>query len=110
MRKVICTMFICIIMVSGMSSVYAQEQLVFDYAGVFTDAEAEALEQMAREMGEERKLDILILFVSEGFSESELRRYSNNFYDNGGYGYEGPGTTGVVLAVDIKSRDRKSVV
>ncbi|MBQ7915257.1 MAG: TPM domain-containing protein [Firmicutes bacterium] len=104
MRKRIIIFLTCMIIVSMMGTVHAQEQLVFDYADVFTDAQAEELEQMAREIGEAQGLDILILFVKEGFSESELRRYSNEFYDNGGYGYEGPGSTGVVLAVDIKSR------
>lgn len=104
--KLVAAICFCYIIVFSMvPSVHAQgKQLVYDYAGVFSDAELEKLENKAQEMSAERSLDIIIVFWNEGYSEGELRNVADDFYDNGGFGYEAPHGTGILMAVDVKSR------
>ena len=80
------------------------KQLIYDYAGALTDSEAEKLQQMALEMGEKKGLDIIILFVKEGYTEKQLGNAADDFYDEHAFGYDKPHGTGVLLAVDLKSR------
>ena len=84
--------------------VQAEKQYVFDYAGVLTDSEVEQLDQLAREVGEAHGIDILVVFTDQGYTSSELQDYADDFYDNGRYGYEEAYGTGILMAVDVKSR------
>lgn len=108
MKKTISTVFVLLLLLVAWGAPEAlaagEKQLIYDYAGAFTDSEAEKLQQMAEEMAAKKGLDIIILFVKEGYSERELGAAADDFYDEHAFGYDKPHGTGVLLAVDLSSR------
>ncbi|MBQ6239795.1 MAG: TPM domain-containing protein [Firmicutes bacterium] len=80
------------------------QQFVYDQAGVLSTAEAEKLEKYAHKIGTDHGLDILVIFFKQGYTLEQLRDAADNLYDQGGYGYEEAYGSGIVLAVDVYSR------
>ena len=79
-------------------------QFVYDYADVFTDEEELKLQELCETTGEELKLDLVVVTTNEaGGKSSEL--YANDFFDDGGYGYEGEYGSGVLFLLDFDNNN-----
>lgn len=99
---VVIALFLCVFTPQVQAA--EEKQWIFDYAGALSDSELERLESEAAKMVEKKGLDIVVLFVNDGYNASEMQDLADDFYDEHAYGYEEPHGTGVLLAVDINSR------
>ena len=99
---VIISLFLCVF--TPQVQAMEEKQWIFDYAGALSDSELERLESEAAKMVEKKGLDIVVLFVNDGYNASEMQDLADDFYDEHAYGYDVPHGTGVLLAVDINSR------
>jgi uncharacterized protein len=103
MRKkaLVCALALCLgLLLCGFDS---ERQKVYDNSGLFTEEERNSLEQECRALAEQEKIDIIILTQDEADSR-EPEEIADDFYDEMGFGYEGPHETGIILPIDMYHR------
>lgn len=87
---------------SGVAS--SPKTLIFDEAGLLTQAEMEELEAMAYEYGSQRETDFIIV-TSSNPEGDDVMRMTQNFYDEYGPGYDKPYGNAVILMLDMYHRE-----
>lgn len=81
----------------------APEERVYDYAGVLTDSEEEALRRKIAEYEKKGQIDIIIVTLNEpmGIEDAEwewnMMNYADDFYDNGKFGWNKAHGDGALL-------------
>ncbi len=98
MKKIVC--FICVLLIFALTAlpVYAAKERVIDTADLLTAEEEQKLYQMAQAVYDEYGVDIVIL--TENTYVSDIQRYAENYYDNGGYSADG-----IIFYLSIYDRD-----
>ena len=98
MKKIVC--FICVLLIFAFTAlpVYAAKERVIDTADLLTAEEEQKLSQMAQAVYDEYGVDIVIL--TENTYVSDIQRYAENYYDNGGYSADG-----IIFYLSIYDRD-----
>ncbi len=84
---------------------FAQEkpQRVFDYAGLFTQQQTDALERQIAELVEATQVDAAVLTIDDSGGKSAAE-YADDFYDQNGFGI-GPDYSGALLLIDMDNRE-----
>lgn len=80
----------------------AGESRVYDYAGLFTTAEIQQLEEEAAEYREKTDLDLVIVTIDDAQGKTS-RQYADDFYDYNGFGV-GSDYSGALLLIDMDNR------
>lgn len=75
---------------------------VYDYAGLFTTAETQELEESAAEYREKTNLDLVIVTIDDAQGKTS-REYADDFYDYNGFGV-GSDHSGALLLIDMDNR------
>ncbi len=83
----------------GLLSAAAQQQRVYDGAGILTEQEESRLESAAARLRKETSLDLVIVTVQSTDGKS-AQAYADDFYDAGGFG-KGEDYSGVLLLIDM---------
>lgn len=79
-------------------------QKVYDDAQLFTQEERQELEREAQEAAVETKCDFVIVTTYDTEGKS-AEAYADDFFDENGFGYEGPRGTGILLLFDMGGRN-----
>lgn len=82
---------------------FAQEQRVFDQAGLFRETEKEELEAEIDEIGQTVKMDFVVVTTADAQGKS-VRAYADDFYDEGGFG-TGTEASGMLFLIDMDNRE-----
>lgn len=98
---IIFTFMMFIMIMTGFSS---EDKKVFDEAQLLSEEEENKLQQMCIDKGYENEADIIILTV-DGLDGKNIRDYSDDYYDNNGFGYEKEMGTGIILVVAMDTRE-----
>lgn len=80
----------------------AGQNRVYDYAGLFTTAETQELEESAAEYREKTNLDLVIVTIDDAQGKTS-REYADDFYDYNGFGV-GSDHSGALLLIDMDNR------
>lgn len=79
------------------------KQLIYDDAGLLNQEEYNELNLMANEYGAERETDIIIVtYNMEGY---DVMKFTEDFYDYYGPGFDKPHGNAVILALNMSDRD-----
>ena len=91
----VCMLFFC--------SFDANQQKVYDDAGLLTEAEKEELQKEAVKLSDQIRMDVILVttFDTGGRSTSD---YNEFFYNSHSFGYEYPGGSGVQFLIDMEHR------
>ncbi|WP_163579023.1 TPM domain-containing protein [Gracilibacillus saliphilus] len=103
MKKIRNSFFIFMLFFLFTIPIMAENQYIYDDAGIFNDEEISELEQLANEYSEENKTDLLIVTTRDPGSR-DLGDYTNDFYDETAPGYDKAHGDTAILAIDIKNR------
>lgn len=108
MKKKIILALSALMMFLCMCGFREDEEKVHDRAGLFTEAQAEKLQQLCIEYGKKTKMDILVL-TTDYLGNSTCQEYADDFYDYGGYGYEEDlkNPSGIVFLISVDPKDRQ---
>ncbi|MBT2583446.1 TPM domain-containing protein [Planococcus sp. ISL-109] len=91
-----------LLVIGGFSASAQTGELIYDEAGLLTEAEAQELEALAKDYGEEQNVEFLFLTTNSTEGQS-IERYMGDFFD------ERADSTGqeaaVLLTIDIGSRE-----
>lgn len=91
-------------MITGSVSAAAKnnKQLIYDFAGMLTQAEREELNQLANKYGAERKTDIIIVMTEE---DKDTTLILDDFYKQHAPGYGEPYGSSVILILNTTRQD-----
>lgn len=78
------------------------KQLIYDFAGMLTQAEREELNQLANKYGAERKTDIIIVMTEE---DKDTTQILDDFYEQHAPGYGEPYGSSVILILNTTRQD-----
>lgn len=103
--------FLCVIMAAAFCMLWAggaladvaDEQRVYDMAGLLTEEEIAGFEQTIRQYRDRMKIDIVVVTTEDSQGKSAME-YADDFYDEGGYGY-GRMKNGVLFLIDMDNRE-----
>lgn len=84
-------------------TVFAQEQRVFDQAGLFSADEAKELEEQIAGITQDIKMDLVVVTAADTQGKS-ARAYADDFYDEGGFGV-GKDASGALFLIDMDNRE-----
>lgn len=103
MRKgvIILAVFMAAMLLS--TAAFGAAPKVYDKAGLFTGEEAEVLENNAAALGEQLKLDLVIVTINDNEGKTS-RDYADDFYDENGFGY-GENKDGALLLINMQDRE-----
>lgn len=90
--------------IAGEAAVAKEKQLIFDTAELLTSQEVEELNALANQYGAERETDFLIVTIS-GPDAYDVKKMTQDFYDNYGPGYDKPHGNAAILMVDMTHRE-----
>lgn len=79
-------------------------QKVYDYAELFDDGEEAHIQSAIVRAAKKVKLDIIIVTIDDNDGKS-AKQYAADFYDDNGFGYDCDCGSGVLMLVDMSSRD-----
>ncbi len=82
---------------------FADKQLVYDDANLFTSSEIEDLEKEANALSAEYNMDIVIVTTDDAQGKSS-RDYADDFFDYGGFGV-GSDHDGILFLIDMDNRE-----
>ncbi len=104
------TLLVCLL-IFGNITVYANgfnqdDQKIFDNADILSDSEEEELQKLVVSTAKELKVDIIIHTTDSTFGKT-TERYSNEFYDDKGFGYEYKHGSGIMLVIDTDIENRE---
>ncbi len=99
MKKILCV-FMFVILVSSLLAVnaFASHENVIDTADLLTDAEETKLSEMIDSVYDTYGVDVVLLL--EDTYVSDIRKYVENYYDNGGYAPDG-----IIFYLSVYDRD-----
>lgn len=80
----------------------ALEDRVIDDANLFSSTEKAALQEQIEGIYNDRQMDIVVVTTNE--NKTTVRRFADNYYENGGYGV-GSDHSGALLLIDMKNRE-----
>lgn len=83
--------------------IFADKQLVYDDANIFTSGEIEKLEKDANALSNEYNMDIVIVTTNDAQGKSP-RDYADDFFDYNGFGV-GPDYDGILFLIDMDNRE-----
>lgn len=86
------------------SSIAAEKQLIFDEAGLLTQAQADRLNTMANAYGAERNTDIII-YTTLNEEDIDAMILTEDFYDEHAPGYDRPHGNAVILTLDMNNTE-----
>ena len=72
---------------------------VVDEADVLTSSEEAELNSLLQQLGDEYGLDIVAV-LANSYSGSDIGKYTENYYDSNGYGYDSEGS-GVIMLIAL---------
>ncbi len=96
---VLCALLLCGIY----GTAYGGEQRVFDDAGLFSEEEAEELEQQVSQVRQETGMDMVIVTTAQT-GEKSAESFADDYYDAGGFG-TGEDANGALFLVDMAHRE-----
>ncbi|EPY14314.1 TPM domain-containing protein [Paenibacillus alvei] len=79
-------------------------QLIFDEAKLLTGREYEELQELAKQYSEERKTDMIIYTTNDPLAY-DVKRMTQDFYDEYGPGYKMRHGNAIILMVDMTQRE-----
>lgn len=85
------------------SLAFGATQHMYDDSGILYDSEIYEINNYLTALSDEMEFDIVGVMTNEGYDESSLTAFADDFYDYGEYGY-GTENDGVILVVDMNSR------
>ena len=85
------------------SLAFGATQHMYDDSGILYDSEISEINSYLTALSDEMEFDIVGVMISEGYDESSLTAFADDFYDYGDYGY-GAEKDGVIFVVDMNSR------
>lgn len=85
------------------SLAFGATQHMYDDSGILYDSEIYEINNYLTALSDEMEFDIVGVMINEGYDESSLTAFADDFYDYGEYGY-GTENDGVILVVDMNSR------
>ena len=83
--------------------VFAEKQLVYDDAFLFSDSQIQDLEDRANALSDEFNLDIVITTTDDAQGKSS-RDYADDYFDYGGFG-RGTEYDGILFLIDMDNRE-----
>lgn len=93
-----------VLVAAGCVTFFAEsQQKLIDDADLLLDSEESQITQMLEEASAETGWDMIIYTNYNGVDEYDIERYTNEYYDNQGYGI-GDKKSGIILNVDMSSR------
>lgn len=99
MKKILCVFILIIITASAFSvNALASHEKVIDKADLLSDAEEAKLGEMIDSVYDTYGVDVVLLL--EDTYVSDIRRYVENYYDNGGYSPDG-----IIFYLSVYDRD-----
>ncbi|WP_028551953.1 TPM domain-containing protein [Paenibacillus sp. UNC451MF] len=81
-----------------------EKTLIYDDAKLLTPEEYQALNTMANQYGVKRETDIIII-TSNNDKNVDVKKMTENFYDEHGPGYDKSHGNAVILTLDMRNRD-----
>ncbi|MEH7386457.1 TPM domain-containing protein, partial [Bacillus sp. JJ1521] len=104
-RKLLMIPFFLLALVAYTTVAFADTEIIFDQANLFSDTEKVELQEQAYSLSEQFQMDIRIVTTndSEGKSASQ---YASDFYDSHGFGY-GDTEDGVLYLINMDKRNRE---
>jgi len=103
MKKVLFIPLFLLTLIAFASVTFADNERVFDQAGLFSDTEKVDLQEQAIQLTEQFQMDIRIVTTDDSGGKS-ARDYASNFYDSHGFGYEGT-ADGILYLIDMDNRE-----
>lgn len=85
-----------------MAVAHAEEQRVFDQAGLFEGSDRETMESRAAALRDSLQMDVVIVTTDDAQGK-DSQNYADDFYDNGGFG-AGEDKSGVLYLIDMDNR------
>lgn len=85
-------------------SAAASKTWVYDDAGLLQDEQIKTLSDKIEKVREDKKLDIVIVTTRTTGGETPAD-FADDFYDLGGFGYDKPRGTGILLLIDMGQRN-----
>ncbi|MCG7408767.1 TPM domain-containing protein [Paenibacillus sp. ACRRX] len=89
---------------AGEASTTNIKQLIYDEAGLLSQEEYNEINALANQYGVEREADIIIVTVNNE-SPTDVKRMTQEFYDEHAPGYDKPHGNAVILTLDMNSRE-----
>ena len=83
---------------------FTEDQKVFDLADLLSDSEETALQDRCIELAYTLEMDIVLLTTDDAEGRSAMQ-VADDFYDEGGFGYDMPQGDGVLFLIDMDNRD-----
>lgn len=102
LRTLILTLFACLLF--AVPAFAAQDQYIYDQAGLLTADEEAKLEQLAAKLSAERETSFVIL-TTNNTNGQYIKDYMGDFYDEQGLGYDKQHGNTVILSLDMLNRD-----
>ncbi|MCR5004344.1 MAG: TPM domain-containing protein [Clostridiales bacterium] len=79
-------------------------QRVYDEADILSEEEEIRLEQLCKSYADETHMDFVILTTDDAQSKTS-EAFADDFYDEGGFGYDKPQGNGVLFLIDMDNRE-----
>lgn len=80
------------------------KKLIYDEAGLLTDEEIAELNALANKLGAEQETD-MIVWTTSNPEGGDVKKLTQDFYDDKGPGYDKQHGNAVILTVDMKNRE-----
>ncbi|MCR8633673.1 TPM domain-containing protein [Paenibacillus radicis (ex Xue et al. 2023)] len=87
-----------------MAAAMEEKIMIYDDAKLLTPEEYQELNKMANQYGAKRETDIIII-TSNNAKNVDVKKMTENFYDEHGPGYDKPHGNTVILTLDMRNRD-----
>ncbi|GAA4852701.1 YgcG family protein [Paenibacillus vulneris] len=87
-----------------MAAAREEKTLIYDEAKLLSSEEIRELNSLANQYGAKRKTDIIVM-TSNNDQDVDVKKMTENFYDENGPGYDKSHGNAVILTLDMKNRD-----
>ena len=104
-QRILALLLLVMLMISLAPAAFAAESdlpLIVDMADLLTSREEKSLEELAQEIRDESRMDVVIVTV-DSLGGKSAQDYADDYYDDHGYGV-GSQYSGVLLLIDMGSR------
>lgn len=106
--RILLSYMVCLLLIgclyAGTLRAEVNGQRVFDEADILSEEEEIRLEQLCKSYADETQTDFVIL-TTENAENKTSEAYADDFYDQGGFGYDKPQGTGVLFLIDMDNRE-----
>ena len=97
-------LFTFLLPISTALAATSSKQVIYDHAEILTDSEVKELETVARAVADKRETDFILL-TTNGTEGKTIERYTEDFYDETGPGYNKDHGNAAILTVDMGNRE-----